>query len=137
MKKSIITCFIIIATIFNSSAQIKKFETDSFPTASGGKLIISFIGHGSLMLNYNGIIIHVDPSMLYADYSTLPKAQLILITHHHSDHLDSTAISKIYMNGTQIILPQASQTFFFTFLNKLKQGLTIPVSLLRPLLLEY
>ncbi len=114
MKNTIITCFIIIATVFHSSAQIKKFEKDSFPTSSG-KVIIYFIGHASLMFDFNGVIVYADPSMLYADYATLPKADIILITHHHSDHLDSTAISKVFKNGTQIELPQAS-------FDKLKQG---------------
>lgn len=114
MKKTLIACFIILVTIFNSSAQITKFEKDSFPTSSG-KLLIYFIGHGSLMFDCNGVIVYADPSMLYADYATLPKADVILITHHHSDHLDSTAISKVYKTDTQIQLPQAS-------FDKLKKG---------------
>ncbi len=112
MKKNILI-FLIAFISLHSSAQ-KTFEKDSFST-SAGKLTIHFIGHGSLMFDFNGIIVHADPSMLYADYSTLPKADIVLITHHHSDHLDSTAISKIFKDDTQILLPQAS-------FDKLKKG---------------
>jgi len=31
----------------------------------------------------------------FADYAKLPKADLILVTHEHSDHLDLKAISSI------------------------------------------
>ena len=37
----------------------------------------------------------VDPVSREADYSRSPKADLILITHSHSDHLDKQAIDKI------------------------------------------
>ena len=46
----------------------------------------------SLMFTYSGKLIDVDPVSMYADYSALPKADLILITHEHPDHLDTKAI---------------------------------------------
>ena len=107
MKNIIITCLISIAATFSSSAQLTKFEKDSFPTTSGKQITIYFIGHGSLMFNYNGINVYIDPSMLFADYAKLPKADIILITHHHSDHMDTAAISRIHKNGTQILLPES------------------------------
>lgn len=85
------------------------FEKDTFPTASG-PLEITFIGHGTLMFTWKGRVIHVDPVGQYADYSQLPKADLILITHEHGDHLDARAIQAIEKAGTQILLNPASFT---------------------------
>ena len=70
------------------------FETDTLAT-SGGELKTTFIGHGTLMFRFDGKVIHVDPVGRYADYSRLPKADLILVTHEHGDHLDKEAIGKI------------------------------------------
>jgi len=84
-----------------------KFQTDTFKT-SGGDLSIAFIGHGTLMFNYAGKVIQVDPVSMYADYSTLPKADVILVTHEHGDHLDAKAIQAASKPDTTVIVNAAS-----------------------------
>ena len=66
-------------------SQNKQFETDVIST-SDSDLAITFLGHGSLMFKFKGLIIYVDPYSQVADYSQLPEADLILITHEHQDH---------------------------------------------------
>ena len=82
--------------------EIAQFEKDVFPT-SAGNLDITFIGHGSLMFGFGGKIVHVDPVMAEADYAKLPKADLILVTHDHYDHLDGEAIAALTKPGTEIV----------------------------------
>lgn len=81
-------------------------EKDVIKTAAGD-LEITFIGHGSLMLAFGGRIIHIDPYSRLADYSALPKADLILLTHDHPDHLDQTALEAVRTAATAVILPAA------------------------------
>src|SRR4030042_1063616 len=76
-------------------------RTDSFPLP-GGSLKITFLGHGTLMLDYNGWIVHVDPVSAEADYAALPPADLILITPEHGDHLDPAAGARLPRPGTVI-----------------------------------
>ncbi len=96
--------FIALAAVTAVSAfSQQKSEKDTIST-SGGDLEITFIGHGTLMFNYNGKIIHADPYSKLADYSALPKADIILITHHHGDHLDTKAIENIRTGKTEILL---------------------------------
>ncbi len=83
----------------------QPFETDVIQT-SVGKLTIHFLGHGSLMLELNEKVIHVDPFSRVADYSQLPKADLILITHEHQDHLDMDALKKLRTKRTSVVLTQ-------------------------------
>ncbi len=81
------------------------FETDAVKTAEG-ELEITFIGHGTLMFTFGGKIIHVDPFSRLADYSKLPQADLILLTHEHPDHLDLKALDSLRTDRTKIILTE-------------------------------
>jgi L-ascorbate metabolism protein UlaG (beta-lactamase superfamily) len=85
-----------------------KFQEDVIPTA-GGDLTITFIGHGTLMFSLDGKVIHVDPVGREADYSTMPKADLILVTHEHGDHLDPDAIAAIRTDRTVLVYSRACE----------------------------
>ena len=82
-------------------------RTDVFPL-SDGSLKITFLGHGTLMLDYNGWIIHVDPVSAEGDYAELPPADLVLVTHEHGDHLDPAVVARISRPGTAIVANPAS-----------------------------
>ena len=100
MKLSVIT---LVAFVFIALPLQGQFKSDVIPT-SGGDLEMFFIGHGSLMFKFNDQVIHIDPTMMAADYSNLPDADLILLTHQHGDHLDMTAISHIMKENTSVIM---------------------------------
>ena len=95
----------MMSVLFCFAFPAHAFEQDTF-TTSAGNLEITFIGHGSLMLQFNGMIIHVDPYSKVADYSQLPKADIILLTHHHRDHLDPGALALVRGEATKIILTE-------------------------------
>ena len=52
-------------------------------------------------------MIHVDPFSRLTDYSKLPKANLILVTHDHRDHLDPKAIENVRTEKTILVLTEA------------------------------
>lgn len=79
------------------------FIEDTFPPAPLD-LKITFVAHGTLWMTYGGTIIHVDPVGEHADYSALPRADLILVTHEHSDHLDPEAISALRKETTTVVV---------------------------------
>jgi L-ascorbate metabolism protein UlaG (beta-lactamase superfamily) len=98
-----LTCAVILAALCSSSDD--GFERDVLRT-SAGELEITFIGHGTLMMKFGGRTIHIDPWGRLADYQKLPKADLILVTHHHGDHLDPKAIEQLCTKKTVILLTQ-------------------------------
>ena len=76
-------------------------------------LLVTLIKHGSVELSYKGMSIQVDPVTGYGkntDYAKeFPKADAILITHEHGDHLDKNAIAALSSDKTQVLLNAKSQ----------------------------
>lgn len=97
--------FLVLISILSITAQ-NNFQEDTIST-SEGDLVITFIGHGTLMFSFNDKIIHADPFSKLADYSSLPDADIILITHHHGDHCDPEAVEHIRGEETNIIMTEA------------------------------
>ncbi len=102
MSKFILVFLVLGFGFAGLSAAMRKFEEDTIPT-SKGNLVLTFLGHGSLIMGFGGKVIQVDPFSQVADYSQLPKADLVLITHDHYDHLDPKALQAILKPGTIIV----------------------------------
>ena len=79
-----------------------QFETDEIETSTG-ELKITFIGHASLIFDFGGKSIYVDPDSHLTDFSVLPKADMVLFTHEHRDHCDSAALQAIRTDKTVIV----------------------------------
>ena len=104
--KMLYAALLLIAAAVPVFAQ-ETFERDVLKTASGD-LEITFIGHGSLMMKFDGKIIYVDPYSKLADFTKLPKADAIFITHEHQDHLDPGALQSIRTKDTTLVLTEAA-----------------------------
>ena len=102
MKKIIFFTGLFFLVVFCLSAGSEPFEKDTLKTAKGD-LIMTLVGHGTLMFEFDNLVIHVDPYSRAADYGKLPKADLVLITHHHGDHLDTNALDLIKKEKTVIV----------------------------------
>jgi len=76
-------------------------QTDVLQT-SKGPLRITPLYHGSVMLEFDGKVIHIDP-WSQADYAGIPQADFILMTHSHADHMDAPLINKLKKPTTLIV----------------------------------
>jgi L-ascorbate metabolism protein UlaG (beta-lactamase superfamily) len=88
-----------------SAVAQETFETDTVES-SAGDLTITFIGHGTLMFALGDKVVHVDPCTREADYSNLSKADVILVTHEHGDHLDPKAIETVRTEKSAVVLTE-------------------------------
>lgn len=126
--KSLLCCTLLGLFLLLSfqKANALSYETDTIKTNSGD-LVITFIGHGSLIFTYKGKVIHVDPFTRLADYQAQPKADLVLITHEHPDHLDPKAIELCRTDKTKIVANPAGATLIRDAI-ALKNGKSITVA---------
>jgi L-ascorbate metabolism protein UlaG (beta-lactamase superfamily) len=106
MSKIILALCFLALGITGFSAAREKFEKDVIST-SKGDLEITFLGHGSLMMSFGGKTIHVDPYGEVADYGALPKADLVLVTHEHFDHMDLKALKAVLKPGAVVVAAKA------------------------------
>ncbi len=87
----------------------QSVKSDKYVTPLGD-VTLTLVGHGSVMVQWAGKTIQVDPYSQVADYANLPKADLLLITHEHYDHLDKSAYEKTLTPATHIIAnPSAAE----------------------------
>ena len=106
MKRFVLIPALLLAVAASPLPGQPKYEMDTLKSAEGN-IVISFLGHGSVMLEFKGKVIYVDPVSRYGDFSKMPKADLILVTHEHSDHLDSAAIEGCRTEETKILCTAA------------------------------
>lgn len=102
MMKGINLIVLLLLTGFAAQAQ-PMFPKDTIES-DNGPLIITFVGHASLIFEWKGETIHIDPSSREANYYNLPKATMIFITHHHGDHCDPASLKAISQEKTKTFM---------------------------------
>jgi len=101
LRSAVIALLLLVAP---ASALAQRTPAEDTIRTGAGPLTISLIGHGTLMFRFLDKVIHVDPVSREADYASLPKADLVLVTHEHGDHLDTAAIALIRKPGTTVLV---------------------------------
>jgi L-ascorbate metabolism protein UlaG (beta-lactamase superfamily) len=103
--KGLITLIISAMAIPVNSQNLPAFDQIG---TNDGNVEIHFIGHGSLMFKMDNQVIYADPVRSSGSYDKLPKADIILITHEHGDHLDPALITDLKKTGTHIFSNRVS-----------------------------
>ena len=84
------------------------YEVDVFKTKSGKTVKFHALVHASIRIEYDGQEIEIDPVRKLGnktiDYSAMPKADYIFVTHEHGDHFDKEAIKLLAGDKTQLVM---------------------------------
>ena len=104
-KSSALTAVCILFGVGFTVVASAAREAETVSTSSGD-IRITPVTHGSVMLEFGGKVIHLDP-WSRGDYSGLPKADLILITDIHGDHMDPKMVRELSKESTAVVAPAA------------------------------
>jgi L-ascorbate metabolism protein UlaG (beta-lactamase superfamily) len=88
------------ALFAQATRPVQTFKTKA------GELKVTPVRHASVMIEGGGKVIQIDP-WSQANYEGLPKADIILITDIHGDHMDPKAIETVRKPGSEIYAPAA------------------------------
>jgi L-ascorbate metabolism protein UlaG (beta-lactamase superfamily) len=105
--KKLLLLTLCAAAFINAFGAKNKESMKKYKTPTGEIVSVRHVGHASLVIEFGGKTIHVDPWSEQGDYSALPKADLVLITHEHHDHLDKKAIGLIKTPTTEFIVSKS------------------------------
>ncbi|MBR7156965.1 MAG: MBL fold metallo-hydrolase [Bacteroidales bacterium] len=75
-----------------------------------GLINVEHLAHGSIHIDWEGMHIYVDPYSDLYNYSKMKKADLIILTHAHTDHYDGKAIKEIATPNTEFIISKGVET---------------------------
>src|ERR1700733_5850199 len=101
----IVACFALAVLLVIPTRAHAADQTQVFST-SAGPVKITPIYHASTLIEAGGKPIYLDPAKP-AKLSGLPKADLVLITDIHGDHLDPDLIKEISKADTEILAAPA------------------------------
>lgn len=87
-----------------ANAQLNN-DPDTFNT-DNGELTVHPILHGSVIFEWNGQNIYVDPWGSADLYESKGTPDLILITHPHGDHLSLETLNSLNTDNATFIVPQ-------------------------------
>jgi L-ascorbate metabolism protein UlaG (beta-lactamase superfamily) len=76
--------------------------------SNDGAITIQPITHGTLVLQWNGKTIYVDPYGGAEAFKGIAKPDIILITDIHGDHLNMETLEGLDTENTSFIIPQAA-----------------------------
>ena len=102
MKK--LTLSIVTLILVFMSTQAQTISKDIITANDGKQIEFNFIKHASIYFVYDDCVFYLDPVKYQGyDYSQMPKADFIFITHDHYDHLDIDVVKEISKSTTTII----------------------------------
>lgn len=116
MKKLIPLCLILLVIVSCNNADKKNTATEA---ANEAKVLtetddvnieglnINPISHGTMVLEWDGTLIFIDPVGGAAAFSEFGDPDLILVTDIHGDHMNVETITSLVSNETKIIAPAA------------------------------
>jgi len=101
MKRLISFAFLVVLCAFHNIHAAEEFKS------SKGKVVITPINHATMVVEWDGKTIYVDPVGMADWYKAFPKPDVVLLTHIHGDHYKEAVLKAVVGPKTKLIAPPA------------------------------
>ena len=105
MGKLLIRLAISVALLYNVQGFAQKAFNDTIVDGQNN-IVVHVLGHSSVLVEYGTLKVYVDPYSKYCDFSVMPKADVIIVTHADADHFDTTAFRLVQQPSTIMVYTQ-------------------------------
>ncbi|MBW2258775.1 MAG: MBL fold metallo-hydrolase [Deltaproteobacteria bacterium] len=74
-------------------------------STEAGDIVVTPVYHGTAIVSFGEVVIWLDP-WSKGTLEGRPRADVVLITDIHSDHLDPAALALVSKDGTKVVTPK-------------------------------
>lgn len=99
MKHLLSIIFVVVLCTYHNIHAAEEFKT------SKGKVVITPINHATLVVEWDGKTIYVDPVGVADWYKAFPKPDVVLLTHIHGDHYKEAVLKAVVGSKTKLVAP--------------------------------
>jgi L-ascorbate metabolism protein UlaG (beta-lactamase superfamily) len=96
-----------LPTRFYRAAQLAgtNIASGDHLATTNGDVVIRPVDHAGFVMQWNGLWIYNDPAS--GSFAGIPKADLVLISHTHGDHFQTSYLTSVGKSNTVFVAPQA------------------------------
>jgi L-ascorbate metabolism protein UlaG (beta-lactamase superfamily) len=106
MRRSCLSVFVCLLICVSSAFAQRNNDPDRIETTQGD-LVVHPILHGTVIFEWDGKTIYMDPWGSADLYEGKPVPDVILITHPHGDHLSPDTLAALDTRSATFYVPQA------------------------------
>lgn len=101
----------LFSKLFGRDKKAATYPQDTITARDGSTITFTFYAHASMGIEWNGVHIYVDPVGEF-DWQSQPKADIVLVTHSHYDHLELSTIEQLQTPQTIVVCDKSSADAF-------------------------
>ena len=101
----------LLSRLFGRDKKAVSYPQDSITARDGKTITFTFYAHASVGIEWNGVQLYLDPVGDF-DWQSQPKADVILVSHSHYDHLEMSTIEQLQTPQTVVVCDKTSADAF-------------------------
>lgn len=101
----------LFSKLFGRDKKAATYPQDTITARDGSTITFTFYAHASMGIEWNGVHIYVDPVGEF-DWQSQPRADIVLVTHSHYDHLELSTIEQLQTPQTVVVCDKTSADAF-------------------------